>query len=1012
MAEGVGGRQVPEYEVKEFSGKSSRWCWCVFVINEGERIARQLRKMRPYADLVDIIIADGGSDDGSLAPETLRQSGIRTLLTKTGPGRLSAQMRMALAYAVDEGYDGMIVMDGNDKDDPAALPEFVRRLEGGWDHIQGSRFIKDGHHENTPLSRLLAVRLLHAPLMRSFSGFRYTDTTNGFRAYSRRLITDPRVDPFRDVFTTYELHYYLAIRAPELGFRTCEIPVSRVYPAMGRTPTKIGSFSAKFGLLRLLWRAGHHHYDPPPDGPAGEAGLRKRSSRQLSKWSARARRYGGWLLGPLGLLSLLSFAAVVGSRIYVAATAFDCLPLNGCFQMFDPLRRLAAGQLVGRDFQYFYGAGALLIHYPFFSLLGGDLLASETAKLVVQPALFLGVTFVAFLALTRRLGLSTFLTAAAAGLATTHFPSVFMDTHHQLGVRAALPVAIFGLLLWRKGLPRRWRSPDLRSSLIGILPLSLLAATAFTISPEQGAMTVGALLIMLTLWSGNWRHAVRNGSMFAALALLGGAIMLELATLGHATTALRFHLTEARPDQFWYFGAWPGGFHESILGVVTERHGAWGFGGVLLAVLAAFLLRRRTDRRLKAAVTFLLTYGLLSTVSILGYIKKEYFHALSWVLLLVFVTLLLQPTIDWVRENLRREVLEETTLRSKRGLIAVVAVLGLSVLAAHLIFHFCLSAYENTDRAIAIARKADERTSGMTTLGVTLDEAWAEHREALIRYVALPGTGPIGQRAADIWSTYSSIPEAELGIFNPASDYIIHALGPERRAAYAAAFDETRPPVIRTLNNKTPYEYWLTSTHWDMYRLLLANYEFREQDSKGAIWTRRRTPWTRPDDIWHGELPITDGRTFTLPTFPEGRYVLELAVDYAIDNPWNGIPVARDLPRYVIMADVTDGPVRPTYVSFAPYYDRMNFPLFLDYRGTVPSFEAQVRSMLPGATLTLERVRYRLVRMLKSNLDFYIPIGGQTMDDRISGRKNRRRASLSSPDTLLTVETDPEGQQP
>ena len=48
------------------------------------------------------------------------------------------------------------------------------------------------------------------------------------------------VAPFRDVFWNYELHYYLArARAARLGYRCLELPVTRAYPIMTKTPTKI-----------------------------------------------------------------------------------------------------------------------------------------------------------------------------------------------------------------------------------------------------------------------------------------------------------------------------------------------------------------------------------------------------------------------------------------------------------------------------------------------------------------------------------------------------------------------------------------------------------------------------------------------------------------------------------------------------------------------------------------------------------------------------------------------------
>jgi hypothetical protein len=173
-------------------------------------------------------------------------------------------MRMAFDYALREGYEGVVSMDGNNKDDPAAVEAFVDALAEGFDYVQGSRFIEGGVARNTPLLRLLAIRFVHAPLIRRASGFPYTDTTNGFRGYSRRLLTDPRVAPLRDVFSSYELHYYLAIRAARLGLRVEEIPVTREYPQGGPTPTKIRGLGGYRIVLRDLLRACRHRFDPEP----------------------------------------------------------------------------------------------------------------------------------------------------------------------------------------------------------------------------------------------------------------------------------------------------------------------------------------------------------------------------------------------------------------------------------------------------------------------------------------------------------------------------------------------------------------------------------------------------------------------------------------------------------------------------------------------------------------------------------------------------------------------------
>src|SRR5712691_7381595 len=252
------GWEVPAYTVRSFTERRTRYAVCIFVINEGERIRAQLSRIASFADEVDLLIADGGSSDGSLEEDFLRTSRVRCLLTKTGPGRLSAQMRMAFAHCLREGYEGVVVMDGNNKDDPSAIPLFLEKLAAEYDHIQGSRYIPGGKAINTPFLRHWGVSLLHAPLISMAAGVRYTDTTNGFRAYSRRLLLDPRVQPFRDIFVGYELHYYLAIRAARLGLRVTEVPVARAYPKNQKPPTKISPVHGNFVILRTLLAACLH----------------------------------------------------------------------------------------------------------------------------------------------------------------------------------------------------------------------------------------------------------------------------------------------------------------------------------------------------------------------------------------------------------------------------------------------------------------------------------------------------------------------------------------------------------------------------------------------------------------------------------------------------------------------------------------------------------------------------------------------------------------------------------
>ena len=261
---------VPTHERFYFGPKAHKYAIAVFCLNENGRIQAQLERMAPLADKADIIVADGGSEDDSLPPNHLDQYRLRALLIKRDEGRLSAQMRMAIGFAIEEGYEGLVVIDGNGKDDVTAIPRFLHLLDQGYDHIQGSRYIKGGKGINTPTIRHFSVKLIHAPLISFAARHRYTDTTNGFRAYSRRLLTDPRVSPLRDVFQNYELHYYLAIRAARLGFRVTETPVTRAYPKSGAIPTKIKGLRGNVAILKTVANAVRGVYDPGRTPPHPE----------------------------------------------------------------------------------------------------------------------------------------------------------------------------------------------------------------------------------------------------------------------------------------------------------------------------------------------------------------------------------------------------------------------------------------------------------------------------------------------------------------------------------------------------------------------------------------------------------------------------------------------------------------------------------------------------------------------------------------------------------------------
>ena len=124
---------VPDYRAAELLPKRSEYCLLIPVINEGARILTELGRAQTAGvdTLCDIVICDGGSTDGSMKLDTLQLYGVNTLLTKTGPGKQGAQLRMGIYFALNRGYKGVLTIDGNNKDSIEEVHKFIEKLQAG-----------------------------------------------------------------------------------------------------------------------------------------------------------------------------------------------------------------------------------------------------------------------------------------------------------------------------------------------------------------------------------------------------------------------------------------------------------------------------------------------------------------------------------------------------------------------------------------------------------------------------------------------------------------------------------------------------------------------------------------------------------------------------------------------------------------------------------------------------------------------------------------------------------------
>jgi hypothetical protein len=110
---------------------------------------------------------------------------------------------------------------------------------------------------------------------------------------------------------------------------------------------------------------------------------------------------------------------------------FNGAPADGPFEVYNPLRRIEAGQTPGRDFIQYHGIGVPYLHYPLFALFGGKTLtASELSRQFTSILLFI-LSLGAFAWVTLRRGPQVWIGMALSIL--------FVESLFPFELRAAAP---------------------------------------------------------------------------------------------------------------------------------------------------------------------------------------------------------------------------------------------------------------------------------------------------------------------------------------------------------------------------------------------------------------------------------------------------------------------------------------------------------------------------------------------------------------------------------------------
>jgi len=672
------------------------------------------------------------------------------------------------------------------------------------------------------------------------------------------------------------------------------------------------------------------------------------------------RPHWGWWIA-FAILTI-GFASIAAER----ALHFTDSPIDGPFQLFNALRRLADGQRFGGTFQFFHGSGIPYLHFIPFYLFGEGFLASEMTRQLVSI-----VAAVAVFAFFFRAWIGNWrdalplIVVGLIALIPLRVNALLFPINSMLGLRSTMPLVVAIHLYLR---PDGWRASVERAALLAITVLCGI---------EQGTAQIAALVAVkavVALRRRDGREFLRTATAVALGGVFFVLALIVITPTGFASV-IAYNFRSLPGDQFWYFGGPPNLFlfTWSQFAVFGE-YVTWTV--IVTGMVGWTLVRfwrgsRLADTREIMAEGFLAVYALASTASMLGTWNVVYLQPAVRVALILA---LIAARREWA---LRKHGLPMSSkVRRRAPVYAMVGVIGYSVAGYPLATISVIRTPLHIIYAHGLRHRGPEMTMEWNS-SVQLGQTMVEDRRAALH------------RTPTIWSTYTSYLEWQMGVFHPSFDYIIPALGPTNRAAYATAFATRKPDIFQTLEpTYTKYEEWLELNHWDFSRPLLRDYTISSAGPWSYFWFRRSTPFDDRSRLII-DTPVPPGR---LAIAIDGRDVpkdsiglFEVTLHYHVVNPWRHAPVIGSLPRYLV---TISGAANHTPVSLAPYALQRVFPV-VAVGPTEIRLLGEVRTILGNASLVFDSLRVERLALAPENRRWAL--------DFVKGRK----------DTLITKPPEP-----
>ena len=194
--------------------------------NEFGNIRKMLDKLLHLEEVLDVLIVDDGSPDGTAG--LVRQVQLEYperihLMEREGKLGLGTAYVAGFKYALEKGYEYICEMDADFSHPPEDVPRLIAEVRAGnADLVIGSRYVNGINIVNWSLSRLILSYGANI-YARIITGLPVFDTTAGFKCIHRRVLENISLDRIRS--NGYAFQIELHFRAWKAGFTLKEVSI-------------------------------------------------------------------------------------------------------------------------------------------------------------------------------------------------------------------------------------------------------------------------------------------------------------------------------------------------------------------------------------------------------------------------------------------------------------------------------------------------------------------------------------------------------------------------------------------------------------------------------------------------------------------------------------------------------------------------------------------------------------------------------------------------------------------